>query len=66
MGYDYALVSVEASSASTYTTDMDSHLYHTIPPAVALSFLYRPFLTALDVYKILFLISVGSKGNGID
>ncbi|MCJ1259631.1 hypothetical protein MMC24_007470 [Lignoscripta atroalba] len=42
MGYDYATV----------------HLHYTIPPAVALTLLYRPFLTSLDVYKILFLICI--------
>ncbi|OMP88916.1 Bifunctional lycopene cyclase/phytoene synthase [Diplodia seriata] len=42
MGYDYALV----------------HLKYTIPPAVALTFLYRPLLTRLDVYKILFLVTI--------
>ncbi|MCJ1382418.1 hypothetical protein MMC17_005531 [Xylographa soralifera] len=42
MGFDYALV----------------HLFYTIPPAIALTFLYRPLLTRLDVYKILFLITI--------
>ncbi|KAF2435643.1 Lycopene beta-cyclase [Tothia fuscella] len=42
MGYDYALV----------------HLKYTIPPALALSILYRPLLTRLDVYKICFLITI--------
>ncbi|MCJ1285905.1 hypothetical protein MMC26_005247 [Xylographa opegraphella] len=42
MGFDYALV----------------HLFYTIPPAIALTLLYRPFLTRLDVYKILFLIII--------
>ncbi|EOD46013.1 putative phytoene dehydrogenase protein [Neofusicoccum parvum UCRNP2] len=44
MGYDYALV----------------HLKYTVPPALALTLLYRPLLTRLDVYKILFLIAVVS------
>lgn len=35
-----------------------SHLLYTIPPALALTWCYRPLCTALDVYKILFLISV--------
>ncbi|THW55265.1 Lycopene beta-cyclase, partial [Aureobasidium pullulans] len=42
MGYDYALV----------------HVKYTIPPAIALTLLYRPLLTRLDVYKILFLITI--------
>ncbi|KAF2090431.1 hypothetical protein K490DRAFT_35804 [Saccharata proteae CBS 121410] len=42
MGYEYALV----------------HLKYTIPPAVALTFLYRPLLTTLDVYKICFLVAI--------
>ncbi|KAI9819260.1 MAG: hypothetical protein M1827_007416 [Pycnora praestabilis] len=42
MGYDYALV----------------HLKYTIPPAIALSLLYRSLVTRLDVYKILFLITI--------
>ncbi|QDS67721.1 terpene cyclase [Venturia effusa] len=42
MGCDYALV----------------HVKYTIPPAIALSVLYRPLMTYLDVYKILFLITI--------
>ncbi|GAB7356039.1 hypothetical protein MBLNU459_g6656t1 [Dothideomycetes sp. NU459] len=42
MGYDYALV----------------HVKYTIPPAIALTLFCRPFLTRLDVYKILFLITI--------
>ncbi|EUC33155.1 hypothetical protein COCCADRAFT_96894 [Bipolaris zeicola 26-R-13] len=42
MGFDYALV----------------HLKYTIPPAVLLTWLYRPFFTKLDAYKVLFLIFV--------
>jgi 15-cis-phytoene synthase / lycopene beta-cyclase len=34
------------------------HLKYTIPPAIALTFVYRPLCTRLDVYKVLFLISV--------
>lgn len=30
----------------------------TIPPAIILSFLYRPFFTRLDLYKLTFLISI--------
>jgi hypothetical protein len=43
MGFDYALV----------------HLKYTIPPAVGLTWLYRPFFTKLDVYKVVYLILVG-------
>ncbi|EKG11672.1 Squalene/phytoene synthase [Macrophomina phaseolina MS6] len=42
MGYDYALV----------------HIKYTIPPAVALTVLYRPLLTRLDLYKIVFLVTI--------
>lgn len=34
------------------------HLTYTIPPAIALTFLYRPFFNRIDLYKILFLISI--------
>ncbi|KAF1983866.1 Lycopene beta-cyclase [Aulographum hederae CBS 113979] len=42
MGYEYALV----------------HVKYTIPPALTLTFFYRPLWTRLDVYKVLFLISI--------
>ncbi|MCJ1358233.1 MAG: hypothetical protein MMC33_008232 [Icmadophila ericetorum] len=42
MGYDYALV----------------HLKFNIPPAIFLTFLYRPLLTRLNAYKIIFLIVI--------
>lgn len=42
MGYDYALV----------------HIKYTIPPAIFLSILYAPLCTRLDVYKIVFLITI--------
>ena len=31
---------------------------YTIPPAVALTFVYRPFLNRIDLYKIFFLIAI--------
>ncbi len=34
------------------------HVKYTIPPAIALTILYRPFFTPRDVYRILFLISI--------
>lgn len=34
------------------------HLKYTIPVAVALTFIYRPLGTRLDVYKVAFLISI--------
>lgn len=40
MGFDYALV----------------HVKYTIPPAVLLTVLYRPLLTKLDIYKLVFLV----------
>lgn len=42
MGFDYALV----------------HIKYTIPPAIALTLLYRPLLQRIDAYKILFLVAV--------
>ncbi|KAI9835385.1 MAG: hypothetical protein M1819_002302 [Sarea resinae] len=42
MAYDYALV----------------HIKYTIPLAIVLTSVYRPLFTRLDVYKILFLITV--------
>ena len=39
-------------------TNVHSHLIYTIPPAVALTLCYRPLFTALEFYKILFLITV--------
>ncbi|KAL1586135.1 hypothetical protein WHR41_04834 [Cladosporium halotolerans] len=42
MGYDYALV----------------HLTYTVPPAILLSILYAPLCTRLDLYKIVFLITI--------
>lgn len=42
MAFEYALV----------------HLKYTIPPAVILTLLYRPFFTRLDFYKLAFLITV--------
>lgn len=38
-----------------------SHLKYTIPPAVLLTWLYRPFCTKLDVYKVVYLIVVGTR-----
>lgn len=35
-----------------------SHLKYTIPPAIALTLLYRPFLGRIDLYKILFLVAI--------
>ncbi|KAI9813863.1 MAG: hypothetical protein M1832_006075 [Thelocarpon impressellum] len=42
MGCDYALV----------------HLKYTVPPAIALTLLYRPLCSRLDTYKILFLVGI--------
>ena len=38
--------------------NVNSHLKYTIPPAVALTLCYRPLFTALEFYRILFLITV--------
>jgi 15-cis-phytoene synthase/lycopene beta-cyclase len=37
---------------------LNSHLKYTIPPAIALTLLYRPLCGRIDIYKILFLIGV--------
>ncbi|RKF79817.1 Bifunctional lycopene cyclase/phytoene synthase [Golovinomyces cichoracearum] len=42
MGFDYAMV----------------HLKYNIPPGIALTLLYRPFFQRIDIYKIVFLISI--------
>ncbi|TEY34614.1 hypothetical protein BOTCAL_0621g00040 [Botryotinia calthae] len=42
MGFEYALV----------------HLKYNIPPAIVLTFIYRPFIQRVDIYKILFLIAI--------
>lgn len=42
----------------TFALEQNSHLRYTIPPAIALTYCYRPLCTALDVYKILFLTAV--------
>jgi 15-cis-phytoene synthase / lycopene beta-cyclase len=34
------------------------HLKYTIPPAIALTLIYRPLCTRLDIYRVLFLIGV--------
>jgi len=34
------------------------HLKYTVPPAILLTLVSRPLITRLDVYKILFLITV--------
>ena len=40
------------------TNVFDRHLKYTIPPAIILTLIHCPFCTRLDLYKILFLISV--------
>ena len=47
--------------APTWLTVTASHLKYTIPPAVGLTWLYRPFFTKLDVYKVVYLILVGTR-----
>ncbi|PMD25666.1 hypothetical protein NA56DRAFT_564733 [Hyaloscypha hepaticicola] len=37
---------------------VNRHLKYTIPPTVTLTFLYRPFLTRTDLYKVAFLITI--------
>lgn len=43
---------------TTWLTVTASHLKYTIPPAVLLTWLYRPFFTKLDAYKVFYLIFV--------
>lgn len=45
-------------TVDTTGADSSRHLKYTIPPAIALTFFYRPFLNRLDTYKLLFLISI--------
>ena len=40
------------------TESRNRHLIFTIPPAVVLTIILRPFATKIDLYKIIFLISV--------
>lgn len=42
-------------------TVLHSHLQYTIPPAIALTFLFYPLWTKIDVYKVLFLIAVSLR-----
>ncbi len=42
----------------TATYDHLRHLFYTIPPAGALTLVYSPLRTSIDVYKILFLVAV--------
>lgn len=37
---------------------MIRHAKFTVPPALVLTILYRPLLARLDVYRILFLVTV--------
>ncbi|TQS34399.1 hypothetical protein Golomagni_05220 [Golovinomyces magnicellulatus] len=61
MGLDYALVISSTSCLYFYQSITDhshSHLKYTIPPGIALTLLCRPFFQRIDLYKIVFLISV--------
>ena len=62
MGFDYALVSVVHSEKYfRLGSNIDlSHLKYNVPPAIALTWLYLPLFTKLNLYKILFLIIVGT------
>ena len=57
MGFDYALVSV-FQWISKNNTDHNSHLKYTIPPAIVLTYCYRPLLNRIDLYKICFHITI--------
>jgi hypothetical protein len=59
MGFDYARVYVIGRCLNfACWTNGSSHAIYTIPPAIGLTLLYRPLITKLDVYKIVFLITV--------
>ena len=62
MGFDYALVYVTdlppPPISAAATNQSCSHAKYTIPPAVLLTLLYRPLFTKLDVFKVVFLITV--------
>lgn len=45
----------------TVTHDLLRHLFYTIPPAGALTLVYSPLRTSIDVYKILFLVAVSFR-----
>lgn len=46
------------SSTETAVDLIHRHLKYTIPPGIALTILYRPFLNRIDLYKIAFLIAI--------
>src|SRR5277367_896420 len=46
------------SCLQNYPDAICRHLKYTIPPAIALTFIYRPLCTRHDIYKVFFLISV--------
>lgn len=54
----YLSLSLPVTTLLTFSLEQNSHLRYTIPPAIALTYCYRPLCTTLDVYKILFLIVV--------
>jgi 15-cis-phytoene synthase/lycopene beta-cyclase len=61
MGFDYALVYAIPSSfpmRPELMLTLTRHLKYTIPPAIILTALYRPFFGRIDLYKVGFLISV--------
>lgn len=62
MGLDYALVYVMTCQNAWRMRDSPifRHLKFTIPPCLILTLLYRPLLTRLDLYKISFLVTVGT------
>jgi 15-cis-phytoene synthase/lycopene beta-cyclase len=41
-----------------YLLNISRHLKYTIPPAIALTFCYRPLFARIDLYKIAFLITI--------
>lgn len=63
MGFDYALVYVVHTLVYAFyqvprSSWLTRHLKYTIPPSLALTILYRPLLTRLDVCKVILLITV--------
>lgn len=54
----FSLSSPSTNPANFPPPEINSHLRYTIPPAIALTYGYRPLCTVLDVYKLLFLMAV--------
>ncbi len=56
--YEYAIVYVSNTVPKDNEANVPSHVVYTIPIAILLTVVLRPLCTRLDLYKIIFLISV--------